>query len=47
MDPTELIWMNGDFVPWEEAKVHVDTEHNVFSGSAAVRVPLAVGRNRT
>ena len=23
MEPTELIWMNGDFVAWDEAKVHV------------------------
>src|ERR1700733_13894701 len=25
VDPTDLIWMNGDFVPWEDAKVHVLT----------------------
>ena len=32
MDPTELIWMNGDFVPWEEAKVHVLT-HGLHYGT--------------
>lgn len=23
MNPSELIWMNGEFVPWDEAQVHV------------------------
>ena len=32
MDPTELIWMNGDFVPWEEARVHVLT-HGLHYGT--------------
>jgi branched-chain amino acid aminotransferase len=30
--PTELIWMNGDFVPWDEAKVHVLT-HGLHYGT--------------
>ena len=32
MDPTDLIWMNGDFVPWEDAKVHVLT-HGLHYGT--------------
>jgi branched-chain amino acid aminotransferase len=32
VDPTDLIWMNGDFVPWEEAKVHVLT-HGLHYGT--------------
>lgn len=32
MDPTALIWMNGDFVAWDEAKVHVLT-HGLHYGS--------------
>jgi len=32
VEPTELIWMNGDFVPWEEAKVHVLT-HGLHYGT--------------
>ena len=32
MDPTDLIWMNGDFVAWEDAKVHVLT-HGLHSVS--------------
>jgi branched-chain amino acid aminotransferase len=32
LEPTELIWMNGDFVPWEEAKVHVLT-HGLHYGT--------------
>ena len=23
IEETEVIWFNGDFVPWNEAKVHV------------------------
>jgi branched-chain amino acid aminotransferase len=30
--PTELIWMNGELVPWEEAKVHVLT-HGLHYGT--------------
>jgi branched-chain amino acid aminotransferase len=30
--PTDLIWMNGDFVPWDEAKVHVLT-HGLHYGT--------------
>ncbi len=32
MQPTELIWMNGDFVPWGDAKVHVLT-HGLHYGT--------------
>jgi branched-chain amino acid aminotransferase len=32
VDATDLIWMNGDFVPWEEAKVHVLT-HGLHYGT--------------
>jgi branched-chain amino acid aminotransferase len=32
MDPTDLIWMNGDFLPWKEAKVHVLT-HGLHYGT--------------
>ena len=32
MEPTDLIWMNGDFVPWEQAKVHVLT-HGLHYGT--------------
>jgi len=33
VDATELIWMDGKFVPWAEAKVHVLT-HSLHYGSA-------------
>ncbi|HEY4428162.1 MAG TPA: branched-chain amino acid transaminase [Solirubrobacteraceae bacterium] len=32
MEPTDLIWMNGDFVAWEDAKVHVLT-HGLHYGT--------------
>src|SRR5580693_8407716 len=32
VDQTELIWMNGDFVRWEDAKVHVLT-HGLHYGT--------------
>ena len=32
VDPTDLIWMNGDFVAWENAKVHVLT-HGLHYGT--------------
>ena len=32
MDPTELIWMNGEFVAWDDAKVHVLT-HGLHYGT--------------
>jgi len=32
LKPTDLIWMNGDFVPWGEAKVHVLT-HGLHYGT--------------
>jgi branched-chain amino acid aminotransferase len=32
VQPTDLIWMNGDFVPWEDAKVHVLT-HGLHYGT--------------
>jgi branched-chain amino acid aminotransferase len=34
VEKTELIWMNGDFVPWDEAKVHV-LSHGLHYGSGA------------
>lgn len=32
MEPADLIWMNGEFVPWEDAKVHVLT-HGLHYGT--------------
>ena len=32
MKQADLIWMNGDFVPWDEAKVHVLT-HGLHYGT--------------
>ena len=32
MEPSELIWMNGDLVAWEDAKVHVLT-HGLHYGT--------------
>ena len=32
MKPTELIWFNGEFVKWEDAKVHVLT-HGLHYGT--------------
>jgi branched-chain amino acid aminotransferase len=32
VDPTDLIWMNGDFVAWEDAKIHVLT-HGLHYGT--------------
>jgi branched-chain amino acid aminotransferase len=32
VEKAELIWMNGDFVPWDEAKVHV-LSHGLHYGS--------------
>jgi branched-chain amino acid aminotransferase len=32
VQPTDLIWMNGEFVPWEDAKVHVLT-HGLHYGT--------------
>jgi branched-chain amino acid aminotransferase len=32
MDPTDLIWMNGEFVAWDDAKVHVLT-HGLHYGT--------------
>jgi branched-chain amino acid aminotransferase len=33
VEPTDLIWMNGDFVAWEDAKVHVLT-HGLHYGTS-------------
>ena len=33
MNPSELIWMNGEFVPWDEAQVHVLT-HALHYGTS-------------
>jgi branched-chain amino acid aminotransferase len=32
VEPADLIWMNGEFVPWEDAKVHVLT-HGLHYGT--------------
>jgi branched-chain amino acid aminotransferase len=32
VDPTDLIWMNGAFVPWEDAQIHVLT-HGLHYGT--------------
>ena len=32
MEPSDLIWMNGEFVAWEDAKVHVLT-HGLHYGT--------------
>ena len=32
MEPTDLIWMNGEFVAWEDAKIHVLT-HGLHYGT--------------
>ena len=32
MEPADLIWMNGEFVAWEDAKVHVLT-HGLHYGT--------------
>jgi len=32
VDPTDVIWMNGDFIAWEDAKVHVLT-HGLHYGT--------------
>lgn len=34
MEPTQFIWMNGSFVPWHDAKVHVMT-HSLHYGDGA------------
>jgi branched-chain amino acid aminotransferase len=53
VEPTDLIWMNGDFVAWEDAKVHVLTHGlhygtGVFEGVRCYDTVLgpAVFRNR-
>ena len=34
MEATKLIWMNGEFKPWDEAKVHV-VNHTLHYGAGA------------
>ncbi len=53
MEPAELIWMNGELIPWDEAKVHVLTHGlhygtGVFEGVRAYETELgtAVFRHR-
>ena len=36
MEPADLIWMNGEFVAWEDAKVHVLT-HGLHYGTGRLR----------
>jgi branched-chain amino acid aminotransferase len=48
VEPADLIWMNGDFVPWEDAKVHVLTHGlhygtGVFEGIRAYHTPRGTG----
>ena len=33
LEPTDVIWMDGDFVPWDEANVHIST-HALHYGSS-------------
>ena len=42
MDPTELIWMNGEFVQWGDAKIHVLT-HGLHYASAVFEGERAYG----
>lgn len=46
--PTELIWMNGELVPWDEARIHVLTHSlhygmGVFEGIRAYETPDGPG----
>lgn len=34
MEPTEFIWLNGEFLPWDESKVHVLTHTLHYGGGA-------------
>ena len=46
MEPADLIWMNGEFVAWEDAKVHVLT-HGLHYGTGRLRGrPLLRHRDR-
>ena len=45
MEPADLIWMNGELIPWEDAKVHVLTHGlhygtGVFEGIRCYKTPL-------
>ena len=45
METAELIWQNGEFVPWEDAKTHV-LSHGLHYGTGVFegpfdRVPLS------
>ena len=35
MDAAKYIWMNGEFIPWDEAKVHVLT-HTIHYGNGVI-----------
>ncbi len=35
MNKSEFIWMNGELVPWDEAKVHV-LSHTLHYGNGAI-----------
>ena len=44
MEPADLIWMNGELIPWEDAKVHVLTHGlhygtGVFEGVRCYKTP--------
>jgi branched-chain amino acid aminotransferase len=45
VEPADLIWMNGELIPWEDAKVHVLTHGlhygtGVFEGIRCYKTPL-------
>ena len=45
MNEAKLIWMDGEFIPWEEAKVHVLT-HTLHYGTVYLREQELIKRKR-
>jgi branched-chain amino acid aminotransferase len=45
MQKTESIWMNGSFVPWDDAKVHVLTHTLHYGGGAFEGIRAYEGKN--
>ena len=48
IQPTDKIWRNGEFIPWDEARVHVMTHAlhygtSVFEGIRLLRHPFGTG----
>ncbi len=41
MNKSEFIWMNGELVPWDEAKVHV-LSHTLHYGNGAIEGTKAI-----